>query len=705
MAILGSIRKRSGLAVTFVGVAILAFIIGDFVRKDHRGHKSIIGEVAGEEITYKEFELKVEENINFTKQGMGKENLSNEEIFSVRENTWTQMVNDIIMNKQYDALGLSISEAEMTDLIQGKNPHRFIVQNFTNPETGQFDHNLVVNFLQTLDQREPAVRKQMENLITLIKADRLTQKFNTLVGKAYYVPKAFAQRDYQFKNQKASFLMVSQSFSNVSDSAVKVDDKDLKAYYDKNVNNFDQNRSCDIDYVVFEVTPSAEDRAAIARQVDQLFKEFATATDIPSFVNNNSDEKYDSTFKKKGQLPMSIDSILFNGSVGALAGPWEENGFLNIARLMDVQSRPDSLKASHILIAYKGAYGADEKIKRSKEAAKKTADSLVAVVKADATKLASLAVTLSSDPSAAKNSGDLGWFPDGQMVPAFNNAVLNNPVNTVLAVETPFGYHVIKVTGKTAPIKKVKVAIVKRELAPSNQTIQTIFSKASQFAGQNRTADAFEKAIAAQGLNKRTKEYIAPMDATIPGLKSPRELIRWAFSEDVKVGDVSDAKDVDGSFVVAALKTVREKGIAPFEQVKELIKPNVMREKKVKLLADKMTALKAVSIEDYASKLQAKVDTLNDITFSAFNIPMVGREPKVLGRVFSLNNGELSSPIEGSNFAVVVKLNKIDDSPSRDNFMIEQKQAENAFLSRASSSISKVLEKAAEVQDNRVLFY
>ena len=196
MAILGSIRKRSGLAVTFVGVAILAFIIGDFVRKDHRSHKSIIGEVAGEEITYKEFELKVEENINFTKQGMGKENLSNEEIFSVRENTWTQMVNDIIMNKQYDALGLSISEAEMTDLIQGKNPHRFIVQNFTNPETGQFDHNLVVNFLQTLDQREPAVRKQMENLITLIKADRLTQKFNTLVGKAYYVAKDFAQRDY-----------------------------------------------------------------------------------------------------------------------------------------------------------------------------------------------------------------------------------------------------------------------------------------------------------------------------------------------------------------------------------------------------------------------------------------------------------------------------------------------------------------------------
>lgn len=704
MAILGSIRKRSGIAVTFVGVAILAFIIGDFVRKDH-SHKSVIGEVAGEEITYKEFELKVEENINFTKQGLGKENLSNDEIFSVRENTWTQMVNDMIMNKQYESLGLSISEAEMTDLIQGKNPHRFIVQNFTDPETGQFNHDLVVNFLQTLDQREPEVRKQMENLITLIKADRLTQKYNALVGKAYYVPKAFAQRDYQFKNQKASFLMVSQSFSMISDSAVKVDDKDLKAYYDKNVNNFDQNRSCDIDYVVFDVTPSAEDRAAIAREIDQLFKEFTATTDVSSFVNFNSDEKYDSTFKKKGQLPMAIDSVMFNGAIGAMADPWEENGTLNIARLMDVQSRPDSLKASHILIAYKGAYGADQKVKRSKEAAKKTADSLVSVIKADATKLAALAPTLSNDPSASKNSGDLGWFPDGQMVPAFNNAVLNNPVNSVVAVESPFGYHVIKVTGKTVPSKKVKVAIVKREIAPSNQTIQAAYNKAAQFAGQNRTAETFEKAIAAQGLNKRTKEYIAPMDATIPGLKSPRELIRWAFGEDVKVGDVSDVKDVDGSFVVATLKVVREKGIAPFEQVKELIKPNVMREKKVKLLADKMIALKAASIEDYASKLQAKVDTLNDITFSAFNIPMVGREPKVLGRVFSLNNGELSSPIEGSNFAVVVKLNKIDETPARDNFMIEQKQAENAFYSRASTSISKALEKAADIKDNRVLFY
>lgn len=704
MAILGNIRKHSGLVVALVGVAIGAFVIGDIGLKTW-SNQTNVGNIDGEEITYKEFEQKVEENTELTKQGMGKDNLTAEEVFTVRQNTWNQFVSELIMDKQYATLGLSISEEEMTDLIQGPNPHRFIVQNFTNPESQQFDRNMLINFLQTIDQREPAVQKQMENLIKMIKADRLNQKYNNLVGKGYYMPKALVNKDYQMKNINAQFRMVAQSFSLIGDSAVKVTDADLKAYYEKNLKLYDQTESRDIDYVLFEVVPSQEDRTAIAKELDKLYQEMSTTNDLNSFINFNSDEPYDSTFLKKGTLPLQIDSLMFASAVGTMAGPWVDNDIYHIARLVDRQSRPDSLKASHILIAYKGAYGAAETVKRSKEQALALADSLLAVTKKDKKNFTALAMQFSNDPSAAKNNGDLGWFAEGQMVPQFNKAVLDNPVGSVVKVETPFGYHVIDVTGKTAPVEKARVAILKRQIAPSSKTIQEVYAKASAFAGKNRDQASFDKAITEQGLDKRTKEYINPMDQQIPGMKSPREVIRWAFNPETQIGVTSAVKDVDGSFVVAIVTKIREKGIAPFEMVKEMIQPVVLKEKKIEALAEKMKSLKAKTIEEYASKLQAKVDTIRDINFMSFNIPMVGREPVLLGTLFSMNAHEISHPIKGTNFAMVLVVDQFTDAPARENLSVEKKQLEGTFNSRVANNLFRVLEKETKIEDNRVLFF
>lgn len=704
MAILGNIRKHSGLVVTIVGVAIAAFVIGDLSRKSSR-HQTNVGDIDGEEITYKEFEQKVDANAELTKQGMGKENLTAEELFTVRQNTWNQLVNEQVMGKQYEALGISISEEELTDLIQGPNPHRFIVQNFTNPDTKQFDHNLLVNFLQTLDQREPAVQKQMENLIAMIKTDRMNQKYNNLIGKGYYMPKALVNKDYQMKNIKAQFRMVTQSFSLIGDSAVKVTDADLKAYYDKNLNLFDQPESRDIDYVIFEVTPSQDDRARMAQEMDRLYKEMNTSNDLASFINFNSDEPYDSTFKKKGALPVQIDSLMFAATPGTMAGPWVDNDIYNIARLISRETRPDSLKASHILISYKGAYNAPETVKRTREQALALTDSLLAVARKDKKAFTDLAVKFSNDPSVSKNNGDLGWFAEGQMVPQFNKAVLDNPVGAVIKVETPFGFHVIDVTGKTKPVEKARVAVLKRQIVPSNATTQQIYAKASAFAGQNNDLASFNKAVTDQGLNKRTKEYINPMDQQIPGMKSPREVIRWAFNPKTEEGTVSDVKDVDGSFVVAVVKTIRNKGIAPFEQVKEMIQPTVLKEKKIEMLAEKMKNLNAKTIEEYAAKLQAKVDTIRDINFMSFNVPMVGREPALLGTLFTMNANEISNPIKGTNFAIVAVVDQFTDAPARDNLSVEKKQLENTFNSRVTNNLYRVLEKETKIEDNRVLFY
>jgi len=704
MAILGNIRKRSGVAIIFVGVAILAFVLGDIGKSTWR-NPTAIGVVAGEKISYIDFEKKVEENLGYTKQSTQKEALSTEEIYSVRQNTWNQLVNQIIMGKAFKETGLSISQDELTDLIQGPNPHKYILQNFQNPQTGLLDRELLINFLQTLDQREPEIQKQMENLIEAIREDRLNTKFNVLIGKAYYMPRPLVLKDYQLKNVKASFNFVTQSFTLIPDSLVKITDKDLLAYYEKHKQYYEQEESRDIDYVVFDVLPSAEDYAMAENEIRRLYEEMSTTTDIVNFVNFNSDEKYDSSFKKKGTLPVQIDSIMFNSPIGTMAGPWMDNNVYYIAKLMDVQERPDSLKASHILISYKGAYGASQDIKRTREEAKKLADSLMAVLKADKKKLAEIAAKFSDDPSVTQNSGDLGWFADGQMIYPFNQAVLKTKVGDFTTVESAFGYHVIEVTGKTTPIKKVRVEILKKVINPSTRTQQKIYAQASTFAAQCKTRDDFDKKVQELGLNKRSKDYLNAMDMGLPGIDDSRDIVRWAFSKEVKLGAISDVKEFGNKFVVATLKKIHPKGIAPLEDIKEGIEASVKKEKKVQMLAAKMKEVQTKDLYELAIRLNAKVDTASDITFYTYNIPGIGREPNLIGTVFSLNPNEVSDPIEGINNAFVAKVKSFTDAPAKSDFTFETKQLENNFFARSSSGTYKALEKLAEIEDNRVLFY
>ncbi|MEJ5302678.1 MAG: hypothetical protein HPY80_04065 [Bacteroidales bacterium] len=704
MAILGDIRKKSGLAVIFVGVAITAFVLGDIGKSTWRT-PTAVGVVGDEEISFQDFEKKVEQNIQYTKMSSQKENLTSEEIFSIRQNTWNQVLNEMIMTKAYKDNGLVIAADELTDLIQGPNPHKYIVQNFRNPETNQLDRERLIQFFQNLDKLEPDVQKQVQDLIEAVKEERLNAKYNAMIGKAFYMPKALVQKDYQLKNIKASFDYVAQSFTTVPDSLVKVTDKDLKEFYEKNKKSYEQEETRDIDYVIFDVNPSEEDRKAAEQEINKLYADMAVATNIINFVNFNSEDKYDSSWKKQGNLPVQIDSLMFNSAVNTMAGPWIDNNTYYIARLLDVQSRPDSLKASHILIAYKNAYGASQKTTRSKEAAKKTADSLASIIKANKNKLAEIAASISDDPSAKTNNGDLGWFADGQMVPSFNEAVRKGNVGDVTVVESPFGYHVIHVTGKTKPIKKVRVAIVKKSIQPSTVTMQKVYAEASKFAGENRTREAFDKAVAELGLNKRTKDYMSPMEMSLPGIDNSREIIRWAYSKDVKPGDVSDVKEFENKFVVAVLKKIRPKGLTPLEDIKQALEATVMKKKKLEYIAAKMKEVNTKSLAELATRLNARVDTASDITFYTYNIPGLGREPEITGTIFSLNPNEVSEPIIGLNYTVVVKVKNFSDAPAKTDFTFERKQLENNFFARTSTSAYKALEKRANVKDNRVLFY
>jgi peptidyl-prolyl cis-trans isomerase D len=707
MAIIGRIRKHSGLAVIIVGVAIAAFVIGDFGKKRAKGVNEI-GNINGEAIPYQEFTTKVEDAIQAQKDNSGTDKITDDETYSIRQNTWNSMLKDVLMQAQYDELGITVTSDELFDQVQGKNPHRYILQYFKDPKTNVYDPALVRNYLKNLDNMEPKNKEQWLRFEKAIKDDRIETKYNNLVRKGYYMPKAFLKQIYKETAQVLNIRAFSPILSSVSDSAAVITDADYKSFYDKNKELFFQEEPTrELNYVLFEVKASDLDRKKITEDVNSIYKDFLTSNDLPNYINANGDKKYDSTFKKKGGFPGILDSTALTAKPGTFTPPFELDNAWYMAKLLDIQDRPDSMKGSQILITFAGSALKNETVKRTREQAKTRADSLFAVLKKSPENFREFALKYSDFPSAKDDGGDLKDLVDGQ--PAFgiffNNGLSMKP-NDMKVVETNIGYAIFKLTSKTKPITKAKMAILQRNIEPSNQTFQDIYLKASAFAGQNRTKEAFSKAATEKGLPDRTAENIREMDNFLNGLSSTREVVRWAFSENTKIGDVSPVFDLSGKYVVAILTGTTEKGYTPLEKVKERITQNVRGEKKVDMIMSRLTQSMATlkNFDQLAIQSRSKIDTIN-LTFGGYNNSPIGREPEVVGKLFASKAGELIGPVKGKYGAYVAIIDRINPVPEKQDFNAERQKQQSDFENRAAGMIYDAIKKAGKIKDYRRNFF
>ncbi|MFZ4520500.1 MAG: peptidylprolyl isomerase [Bacteroidales bacterium] len=706
MAIIGKIRQHSGLVVIIVGVAIAAFVIGDFSKKTARGTNDI-GTVNGESIPYAEFNGKVEKNLEIQKENSGNDKITDQETYQLRQSTWSQTVKELLMSEEYEELGLTVSPEELFDQVQGKQPHRLILQYFKDPQTGQYNPSVVLNYLKNLEKMEPKAKNQWLQFEKAIKDDRQETKFNNLLTKGYYVPKAFLKKDFINQSKALKVLSVSPDANSIADNTIKLTDADYQKFYDKNkIYFFVEDATRELDYVLFEVKPSDIDRKKTTEDVANLYRDFQTSIDAMTFTNANSDVKADTMFVKKGTFPAQLDTLLFASKPGALFPPFEFNNSWYMAKLIDMQARPDSMKGSQILLAFSGA--GNENIKRTKTEAKAKIDSLLNVLKKNPASFAEAAKKYSDYPTAKDDGGDLKWFKDGNpnFDPFFKAGMELKP-NEMKVVETRIGYSLFLLTEKSAPVTKVKAAVITRAIVPSNQTFQDTYMKASTFAGQNKTPDSFEKAAVAQGLQKRSAPNVREMDNYVMGLQSAREMVRWAFAETTKVGEVSPVFDLSGKYGIAILKTVSAKGQQQLSDVKTRIEPSVKGMKKFDLIAEKLTKEMAGTkdIAAIAAKLNAKVDT-SMITFSGMNNRSnIGREGEIVGKLFNSKKGELLGPLTGNYGSYLVVITDVVEAPGKDDFSYEKMMQMQNFNQRVSGNMYSALEKTAKITDNRLKFY
>ena len=703
MAAIGNIRKHYGLLVVIVGIALLAFVLGDLFKSTNSRQENNVAIVDGEKISYQDYSNLVNMNLENVKAQNGG-SLSTEDNYSVHANTLEQMIRDIIMKNEYKDLGLTVSSDELYDQFLGENPNQYVVQSFTNPD-GSFNRELVTTYIRDFQTLNPELKSNWLNFERAIKEDRLNTKYETLLKKGFYLPNKLAERIYADKNDKTSAEVYAVRYNTVADSTVVVDEADNKAFYNNNKNKYQTEATRSIDYVVFEITPSQADVDYSKKYVSDLTKDFAEIENAANFVNANSDLTYDSTWKSRKDVPAELEQVIFdqNNGIGFVYGPYENEGYYNIAKIVDMENRSDSLMASHILVSYANALRSDAT--RTKEEAKTLADSILNVVKKDNSKLETLAKDFSDDPSAQTNNGDLGWFTDGMMVYTFNEFVQDNEVGTIGMVETPFGYHIIKVTDRNEATPKARLAVVAHEITPSTATYQNIFAEANKFVTENTTAEAFNKAIEEQGLNKRTYPSLKKNTNFITGINNPRQIVRWAFDENTKVGDMSTIFDLDNMYVVAVLTKSVEEGFTPYEDIADRYQFVIKKEKKGAMLAEQAKTY-GTDYQKMIDNMKGEKTTVDNVTFEGRGFGNFGVEDKVIGTVIGMKEGEVSEPIVGGNGLFVVKVTKETPAATTTDYSSIVREYRTRYNNQIlNNSAYSALKDNVKIEDNSILFY
>ncbi|MDD4235690.1 MAG: peptidylprolyl isomerase [Bacteroidales bacterium] len=698
MAILEKIRNRAGVfVIIFVGVALFLFVIDPSTFDAlFRKVPNEVAKIDGTKIAYEEYLEVSQMHEEWLKIAQQTTNIDAETMNAVREQTWNDIVRKYILEDNLDELGIKVSEEEMEDMLWGNHIHSIIQTNFTNPNTNRIDTAMIQQYFNSADQDASGQQTFVTNYLKkMIIQDRLITKYNTSVSKGLYVPKFVAKDDYESKTNKVNFALIARNYKEIADEEIKFSDAELEDYFKEHIERYQVEEDyCDIEYVVFEVNPSQTDTANVLTTIKNLQKQFAETETPKIFVNQHSDQAYHEEFLRKEELPLDLQTDFFESEKGTVTDIYFDNGSFKISRMLDRKVLPDSVRASHILIRQDSLV--------SLELAHQKIDSLKSLIDNGAS-FEQLAMTHSQDPANSPQGGDLGWFEYGAMVKPFNDVCFENTTGHIEAVETQYGVHLLKITDQAESSEMISIATISKRINYSTETFQRIYAKASTFSAENNTASSFDKAVVEQQLVKRIANKIKENDIEIRGLSYPREIIRWAFKEDVEKGSISPVFELENMFVVAKLTAKRKKGNAEFEDVKKEIEPIIIQKKKAeKFIAEFNEDLKqGLKLSQISSKYNLVIDTAKNISFNTFSLPKQGIEPKVIATAVYMANDVISKPIEGNNGVYIIKPIQKTEAPAKEDYSTDQLTLMNALSSRASYQAYEAMKKKAEIEDMR----
>ncbi len=702
MGLINKIRERSGLAVGLVALGLGFFMVGSDILGPNSvllgNNKTDVGEIDGRLIDVKEYQKEIDQ-IKYKYTLQYRRNPSENEMYTIQQQAWDYLIVKIAFQNQYDDLGLVVTEDEQWDMIQGKNVIWEIRQSFTNPATGQFDREAVVNYLKTVKDAPPEQQASWYMFEENLRPSRLRIKYDNLLVKTVYATEAESVMQYDKDNTVAEIDYLYVPYYSVSDTAIEITDSDLEAYLDAHQAEYQVKQSRDFDYISVPVIPSSTDTASFITEVEGLVDDFKQSTEDSLFARINSDgARYYETYTID-QLPSMLQANVANLSSGDVRGPYFVEGKITLYKISDiVQDTAYSAKASHILIKWK------DESSQAKNDARKKAQNLLSQLRTGAD-FAMLARQNSEDGSA-QNGGDLGWFTEGRMVKPFETAVFNATrlglVNRI--IESQFGYHIINVTGLKTNTS-ILLASIERDITPSDETRNKAFRKADYFASATKSFDDFIENAEKDSLKILKATGVGPNDRSFNEVGNSRSVIQWAYN-DGEIGKISPVKELDDQYIIAVLTNITEAGPAELEDVRDQIVIKVKNEKKSVIIIDKIKNASG-TLNEIADLFgdESGVYSSSDLKFSSNSLPVIGTAPIAIGTAFGLKDGEISKPVKEESGIVVIEMKALTKAPEIADYNSSKTKVEQQASGRMSYGISEAIKKNASIKDERYRYF
>lgn len=702
MALIKQIRQRTGLAIGVIAGGLILFLLGGDLLSPNssllNSNQNIVGEIAGEEITLEEYSLRVEEFKAMFQQRTGRV-ASEPEMVSVREQAWQAMIVERVFDEEYDKLGLTVSNEELVDMVQGKNIVPELRAQLVNPQTGQFDKNQLISFLQTLETADPAQQAAWAQQEQLFAQSRLRIKYDNLLATSEYATTAEAKLEHKAANTIADASVLFIPYYVIPDGDVKVEDSELSAYLSKNQEKFKVGNTANLEFVSFSILPSGQDSAEVISRINELTEGLRTSENDSVFVSQNSElQNPFFTFRPGDQLPTSLTTNVSEMVEGQTYGPFvTANSTYVTYKISDQYEGAPRMRASHILFSTEGMDDA------GKAAVKAQAETVLAEIKANGN-FAAAAAQYGQD-GTAQNGGDLGWFAKADFVEPFANAVFEAKSTGLLSgvVETEYGYHIIDVT-ELPNSTYTKLSILELELVASDATRNEAFRNADSFAAESGNRNEFTENATDKGYRILQANNVDATSRNLNNLQNAREVIIWAFGE-ASAGEVSEVYELNNSYVVATLVSRKEEGQAKLEDVREQLEQLVRNDKKAAMIAEKLAG-KTTLEEMKAVFSDAAINEIPDLRLNTSVIPGIGFAPKAIGSIFGLQtSGQITKPVQEDIGVVVGRLNNLTPSTEIGDYTSYQAQLSMAGSQRMTYQIMMALQDLAEVKDYRYKYY
>ncbi|MBQ5878686.1 MAG: SurA N-terminal domain-containing protein [Alistipes sp.] len=669
MASLNTLRTKYGVVLSIViGLALLAFILSLKTEMGFTGNDPKVGEIAGEKILYSEYWNQYEQ----VKAQSGIQETDEQQSAMLAQATWQTLIAKHLFEPVFEQMGLRFTDAERQAILAGEQYSQSLMNAFADPTTGEYNVAAVSQFLAQAETN-PEAAAAWQQLVEQLGLESNMTKFMGLVRGGVYANKLDVEQGVAAQNKSYSGKVVTKRYTEVPDSLFEVSSSEIKAYYKANKEAFKQLPNRSVSYVVFEVTPTEEDMAALEETVKGVGEEFAVAENVRSFVRDNSYGTVGENFVSEDMLLADEAEALM---AGKMYGPVLKNNQWTMARGAEPKGAPDSLGIRHIVLPY---------------TENELADSLMTVLKGGAD-FAEVAAQYSL-AQTAQLGGEVGVMPFAAFTGEFAEALATAKKGDIVKVAVGDMIQLMQVYRADAPSKHVKVASITYPVEASSATRTGIYSQAGTFTVNAK--DGFSEAATTAAITPRVATLMQG-DRMIRGLEDSREVARWAYG--AKEGDISEIFKVDGNYVIATVTAIDKEEYTPVAKVAAQIRSELMRQKKYDYL---MGQINGSTIEEVATSLGVEAADFSEVVYSSYFVAGPGLEPGLVGAITTTNEtGKVSAPVKGLNGVYVFQVDAIEDSAVQ-TAEAEQVRAQATAESNIQQFALQALQEQAGIKDER----